>query len=437
MGKTVVGVFDSHVDAMRGQQALVDAGFQPACLCVYSNAVSAEARYGPRVYGHGTVAHDAQNPALEQIEQLFLRLFGQGRYPPETAHYREVIRRGGSILSIDVFDEQVESARDAMMRAGAVDIGERVAAWQREAGQTDVWDGPVRRTSLEDRPGDKCARAADSHACPASAPGQARPEPYRGSIPGGARARLSSQAEMPRNDGDRVAHQRSEYLAQSRGERAGHDGERDADAGSEHAAYSGSEGDAYPDNKVAAHADEERVAHSGSARIARPASAAGVSGRAADAGAAGMKGVPASGQSESGTTEQKAEQEAVSAADGIKASPFGDMREPRTADDPQLRSATAGGIPSYEDELGRDYDTRNRTVALPYEDRERGHREDAAPSSDERYQPYDWPPAESAARQRPQATYPPSGWERFKAALHRGWERMGGEHRRHRHARMR
>src|SRR5260370_532655 len=65
MGKGGVGVFERRVDGMRGQQDLVAEGFHPGGLCVYSDAVSSEARSGRRVYGHGPVEADRENPALE------------------------------------------------------------------------------------------------------------------------------------------------------------------------------------------------------------------------------------------------------------------------------------------------------------------------------------------------------------------------------------
>jgi hypothetical protein len=158
MEQTVVGVFDSHVDAMRAQRALVAAGFEQASSCIYSTAIPRTTRHGPRVYGHSPHDVDPDNRVLEQLERLFARLFAQGEYPPETDHYREFIRRGGSILSLDVSNEQAEMARDAMIRAGSVDIDERVEPRQREGHQAAGWDGPVRRGAIEESPG--AARAA-------------------------------------------------------------------------------------------------------------------------------------------------------------------------------------------------------------------------------------------------------------------------------------
>ncbi len=129
MRQTVLGVYDSYVDACTAQRALGDAGVAQADIAVYSMSVAAVEK-GPRVYtpGGGDVRH--RKPVFDQLEQLFARLFKRGAYPPETEDYREWIRRGGALVSADVSEMQVDLARDVMCRAGAADIDERSSGWR-------------------------------------------------------------------------------------------------------------------------------------------------------------------------------------------------------------------------------------------------------------------------------------------------------------------
>lgn len=130
MRQTVMGVYDSYADAFAAQRALTDAGFSQADISIYAVSLRDTSPSGPRVYapGGGYLRHD--KPVFDQLEQLFGRLFKQGEYPPETEDYREVIRRGGAILSADVSEVQVDLASDVMRRTGAVDIGDRAKVWR-------------------------------------------------------------------------------------------------------------------------------------------------------------------------------------------------------------------------------------------------------------------------------------------------------------------
>ncbi|CAD6513423.1 hypothetical protein ACFQ3P_03440 [Paraburkholderia sabiae] len=134
MRQTVMGVYDSHADARAAQQSLNAAGVAQADIAIYSLSVEAPVEKGPRVYAPGGAAVGQHTPVFDRLEQLFARLFKSGEYPPEAEDYREFVRRGGTILSADVSEMQVDMARDVMRRAGAADIEERTAAWRNGSG---------------------------------------------------------------------------------------------------------------------------------------------------------------------------------------------------------------------------------------------------------------------------------------------------------------
>ncbi|QGZ59664.1 hypothetical protein [Paraburkholderia acidiphila] len=129
MRQTVLGVYDSYGSARSAQKALGDAGVAQADIAIYSMSVESPLEKGPRVYAPGASEAGQHTPVFDQLERLFARLFAHGAYPPETEDYREFIRRGGSVVSADVSEMQVNLAREVMRSAGAADIEERSRAW--------------------------------------------------------------------------------------------------------------------------------------------------------------------------------------------------------------------------------------------------------------------------------------------------------------------
>ncbi|MEX3994195.1 hypothetical protein AB4Y35_25895 [Paraburkholderia sp. EG286A] len=125
-----MGVYDSYGSARSAQKALGDAGVAQADIAIYSMSVEAPAEKGPRVYASGASNAGQPTPVFDQLERLFARLFTHGAYPPETEDYREFIRRGGTVVSADVSEMQVNLAREVMRSAGAADIEERSNAWR-------------------------------------------------------------------------------------------------------------------------------------------------------------------------------------------------------------------------------------------------------------------------------------------------------------------
>ena len=129
MRQTVLGVYDSYGSARTAQKALGDAGVAQADIAIYSMSVEAPVEKGPRVYAPGASDAGQHTPVFDQLERLFARLFTHGAYPPETEDYREFIRRGGTVVSADVSEMQVNLAREVMRSAGAADIEELSSAW--------------------------------------------------------------------------------------------------------------------------------------------------------------------------------------------------------------------------------------------------------------------------------------------------------------------
>jgi uncharacterized protein (TIGR02271 family) len=83
---------------------------------------------------------------MDSIRSFFAEVFGSGRdSDAHLSEYAEAVRRGGAVVKVDVEDEpKVDTARQVLQSAGAVNIDERVAEW-REQG----WSGRMDEDEFE------------------------------------------------------------------------------------------------------------------------------------------------------------------------------------------------------------------------------------------------------------------------------------------------
>lgn len=318
MRQTVVGVYDGYADACAAQRALTEAGLSQADISIYAASVGTSSTGGPRVYAPGGADVRRERPVFDQLEQLFSRLFRPGEYPPETEDYREVIRRGGAIVSVDVSEVQTDLACDVMRRTGADDIAERAKAWR------DRLDEHSRRAQDDERTMSQqvSSRTDDRTPLPSNEPGQ----------PG-----LSSGVPGDASD---VFERESESARAARGSAA----------------------------DLSSDADQRR-------------------------------------------------DEAVKAS-GPQYTPGAGY-----AGDPGMDTSFSDDS-AYDEEFRRDYDSRYANADAPYDDYRRAYIHGMSVAHDERNRGRDWSQVEANARKHWETRYPESAWERFKAAVRHGWERV-------------
>lgn len=116
--QSVLGVFDTHEDAVSARESLIRAGFDEDDV---------------RVQSHRSIGEDDDEGFMAKVGHFFSDLFGSGDDSRYAGHYAEHVRRGGSVVVVDVEDEsRVEAARSALATAGAVDIERRTQAWRKE-----------------------------------------------------------------------------------------------------------------------------------------------------------------------------------------------------------------------------------------------------------------------------------------------------------------
>lgn len=111
--QTVVGVFDSPEAAQTARKQLERDGFASNDIRVQSYDVEGD------VHEEGFMA---------SVSGFFRNIFGD---EPDAGTYSEAVRRGSTVVAIDVeTDMQVAKARAALSASGAVDIQKREVEWR-------------------------------------------------------------------------------------------------------------------------------------------------------------------------------------------------------------------------------------------------------------------------------------------------------------------
>ncbi|NRO98512.1 hypothetical protein GWC77_21545 [Paraburkholderia sp. NMBU_R16] len=376
MRQTVVGVYDGYADACAAQRALTEAGLSQADISIYAASVGTSSTGGPRVYAPGGTEVRREKPVFDQLEQLFSRLFKPGEYPPETEDYREVIRRGGAIVSVDVPEVQTDLACDVMRRTGADDIAERAKAWR------DRLDEQSRRAQDEER-----TMTSRTESPLASAPQQS----------------LGQQQHQSTNT--------TEGTAASVGNIPAAGG-----TPTPHATPSSMPAPSSRMQQVSTRTDDRTPLRSN--EPGQPGLSSGVPGDASDVFEREPQSAGTARESEGSPSDSDRWRD-----EGVKAS--GSQYTPGAgyAGDPGMDTPFSDDS-EYDEEFRRDYDSRYANADAPYDDYRRAYIHGMSVAQDEQNHGRDWSQVEAHARKHWETRYPESAWERFKAAVRHGWERM-------------
>jgi hypothetical protein len=393
MRQTVVGVYDSYADACGAQRALIDAGFPQADISIYAISVSASSSGGPRVYAPGGSDVRRDKPVFDQLEQLFARLFKRGEYPRETEDYREAIRRGGAIVSADVSEVQVDLACDVMRRTGAADIEERAKAWgSGSEGQT---------THALDLGSSTGHERSSVFPAEQSAVQQGEPPTTGAASMSRSESPVAGEASMPRREST-VTGDTSTPGSEPSG--SGGTWTQRPDFSSAHQQTAGS--------IPPASTRTEGGAATPSTAPGEPRTSGASDLEPARGSIGNIAGLHSGAEPGRDDTTRASRSERSSSDAGYVGDPI--LGTPRDADG------------SHDDEFRRDYDSRYANSGAPYDDYRRAYAHGATLGSDERYSGQEWQDVEPSVREHWESHYPESGWERFKAAVRHGWERVTG-----------
>jgi hypothetical protein len=118
MQHTVIGLFDTYMQAEAARDTLVQTGFA-------REKVELQASAEPSV---GSATSEVANAGvLANIERFLASLFSTGPRAGDTARYAEAMRRGAVLVCVHAASEShAELARNTLVRLGATDIGDRL-----------------------------------------------------------------------------------------------------------------------------------------------------------------------------------------------------------------------------------------------------------------------------------------------------------------------
>ncbi|MES2980514.1 MAG: YsnF/AvaK domain-containing protein [Pseudomonadota bacterium] len=379
--QTVVGVFDTMDDAEDAREALIQAGFGESSVRVQSQA---SAREGSDVetLERPDETHESEG-FMASVSRFFRDLFGTE--DEHVGHYSEHVRRGGSVVTVDVDDEsRVENARSVLASAGAVDINKRAESW-REAGYSGS-DATARPLQDEARGSER------ERVLPVV---REELEVGKREVDLGAVRVVSRMQTRPVEEQVELREQRAD-IERRRVDRPATEADLNA----------------FKEGTIEVHETAERAVVNKSARVVEEVRV---------------------GTETSSRTETISDQVRDTVVDVERDSDRTGRGERMGRDDLDSRSNRAGqGLAGdYDDdmrnEFRRHYEGNYASMGEgAYEDYEPAYRYGSELHSDTRYANRSWDEVELDARNDWAERYPNSSWERFKAAVRHGWDSMTG-----------
>jgi uncharacterized protein (TIGR02271 family) len=113
MSITLAGVFDSDTEARAACNRLEAAGIDRRMIQVTANSNS------------------GSSEDIEDRRGFFQKLFGIGDDDDSSYHYSEAVRRGNSVVTVELANEsRIDEVCRILEDAGAVDVDERVEDWR-------------------------------------------------------------------------------------------------------------------------------------------------------------------------------------------------------------------------------------------------------------------------------------------------------------------
>jgi hypothetical protein len=118
MQHTVIGLFDTYMQAEAARDTLVQTGFAREKVELQANAEPSVGSATSEVANAGVLAN---------IERFLASLFSSGPRSADTARYAEAMRRGAVLVCVHAASQShAELARNTLVRLGATDIGDRL-----------------------------------------------------------------------------------------------------------------------------------------------------------------------------------------------------------------------------------------------------------------------------------------------------------------------
>jgi uncharacterized protein (TIGR02271 family) len=363
---TVVALFDNYSEAERAVTALVGAGISRGRIDIASNTpATANASAGT-----GAARHEDESIG-DRISNFFSRLFGGNDDRDDVTYYSEAVRRGGAVVTVDAAtEEEADGAADILHAQGAIDIDERANQW-RQTGWAGSRIGSGTRESKDfGRTDEKVIPVVQEEL----QVGKRRRDR------GGVRI-YAHMAEKPVEEQVRL---REEHARVER---------RPVDRPATEADIA-----AFKEGTIEVRETVEEPVVAKQTRVVEEIVVA------------------------KETTERTESVNDVVRRGEVDVQNVDAQRS--GAPMSESRQQFAGNYDAYDADFRTHWQTNYASAGGVYDDYQPAYRYGSTLAADERYRNRDWNAIEMEARRDWESRYPDSGWERFKAAVRHGWERV-------------
>jgi len=369
---TVVAVFDTYAHAERAVNDLTSVGYTRDRIQLTANE-SATATAGAESGSPGAAHHD--ETLGERISHFFSSMFGGHDDSGDVDDYSQAVHRGGAVVSVSAeTEDEADKAADVMTASGAIDIQERAQQW-RESGGTGGTTGTAgglsgsARGDFNAQQGEKVIPVVNEEL----QVGKRRRE--RGGVRIYTHMEQSPVEEQVRLEEDRVRVER-----------------RPADRPATDADVA-----AFKEGTIEVHETVEEPVIAKRARVV-----------------------------EEVVVNKETTQRTETVNDSVR---HGEVDVEKLGGSTSTRSS-AGAMKNY-DEYDADYrshwQSNYGTAGGDYEQYLPAYRYGSMLGEDERYRNRQWNDVESDARRDWETRYPGGPWDKFKAAVRSGWERVTGK----------
>jgi hypothetical protein len=120
----IVGLFESRAKAKRAKGELIRAHIASPNIVLYDRSAADSSR-------------DSEQSLWESLKDAV-------GFAEDRSFYEEGMRRGGTVISVRVDDEQMEQAAEILSKQGAIEPAVPVVEDQLQGAQRDVGKGTVR-----------------------------------------------------------------------------------------------------------------------------------------------------------------------------------------------------------------------------------------------------------------------------------------------------
>ncbi len=147
MAHLIVGVFATGAEAREAVKELHNLGMSPDHVELHSiehtiaEDIASEHAMPSMPATEFTGSREALK-VLNRVEKFFDGIFPEEKKPEEVGHFAEAVRRGNTVVTVDVEDEsKVDAICRALWSAGALDLEEQVSYWRAVFGYSGYESG--------------------------------------------------------------------------------------------------------------------------------------------------------------------------------------------------------------------------------------------------------------------------------------------------------